>query len=331
MALMTFSRNAGFTYDGDYFTEADIENLFSRKRPPALKDSPVLSAPAGIAFSDKPTVGEVRNAIGFVKQQVANGTFEPDLFAGVDLEALAADAETRLTGTVVQGQIPEDVLESLQASLQRVAVIEVGDELRLAVDGEALLIARGDIRAAAYPVFELVMVILDIIFVLWALVGVVCATNAKVKKAVAEIVKKAQEGFIGLANKWIAPIKEHFASFKLANTGSELWIAIKSVIKEVGTAFFNAIKFIWNNLWVPCKAIFKALIGSFWGVASAVFCLGTFIIGLIGTAGAILVASLMNLAGAICSLIGDTIKFIDKLHLAGTGPEVPLSADPDSA
>jgi hypothetical protein len=320
MALTRFSKLAGLAYDSDFFTEADIENLFGDKPAIALAAAPVLTPPAGLAFSDTPSVGEIRNAIGFVSEQVANGTFEPDLLAGLDLAALSADAEARLSQTLVEGTIPEDVLEALHASLNRVAVVEVGDEVRLMVDGEALMTARGDMRAGAVPVFELAMVILDIIFVVLALIAVAVAVNTKIKNAVAEIVKKTKDGFFKLADKWIAPIKAYFASFKSAASSSALWSAIKSVMKQVALGLARAIEFIWNYLWKPCKAIFQALISSGWALASAIFSLGAFVIGLIGTAGAILGAALLGLAAAVCALVGDSINLSEKL-----GSPIPAS------
>ncbi|MDJ0942805.1 MAG: hypothetical protein QNJ30_05050 [Kiloniellales bacterium] len=314
MTLAISKAHPGIGYDPSYFDPSDIARLAGGL--PAFTEAPETAAPAAAppaGAGEAVTEADVDRAIAEIREEIEAGSFEPEVFAGQDLDALADKARTDLTRTMVRGEMDDKVRTWLEAALARVQLVQHGQVVRLEVDGEAILTADLETAEgrAAFPYFELAMVALDVVFVIAALAGVAFAIDGDLKKAVRQIVTKAKDGFLGFVNRVLDKIRPYLPEFRSA--GSKLGELVKTYIKAIADGVWAAAKFGWNHLWTPIKAIFKAIFSSGWAVASALFSLAGFLVGLIGTAGAALAAALLNLVSALCQLVADCIKLAEAM------------------
>ena len=318
MAMVPSSKQPDLSYDPDYFSEEDIGRMFGKSRAVEVAERPKMCIPASLSFSATPTTDEIDNAVDFFRRQIERHVFAPEIFAGLkgpDVDRIVRQAKRNLKKTL-KGQINASVIAALPDSMNRVAIVEVGDTLHLSVDGAPLLAARRAFRDAACPYFELAKVVIDIVLVLLALVQVRCRPGAKVKDAVAEVVKRP--GFDELVGQWIDPIRACLERLKLAVDRSSRLREVRDAIRSVATGLYGALKYFWGQLRSAFKQIIKILLKSVLAIASAILSLAAFIAGLFATAGAVLAASLLNLADALCSLILDTVDLVDKWKAAGS-------------
>ena len=314
MTVIIAENYAGISYDPDYFNASDIARLAAGL--PAFLDpvdaGPPVATPTG-GTGDAFTEADIDNAIAELRKEVEAGRFEPEVFNGQDLDALAEKARSDLNRNLVRGEMDKDTRKWLEAALVRVQVVRQGQIAKLEVDGDAILTADLDTPEgrAAFPYFELAMVALDLIFVMSALAGVAFAIDGDLKRAVQQIVTETKNGFLTFANRMLDKIRPYLPEFRSA--GSKLGELVKKYISAIANGIWEAAKYGWEHLWTPIKAVLKAIFGSPWAVASAIFSLSAFLIGLVLSGGAALVVALLNLVAALCQLIADCIKLADAM------------------
>ncbi len=262
------------------------------------------------------TVSDVDAGIQQFRDDLAAGVVEIEDLDQFDLDALANEARKNLQQTLISGEPSPEVVDRLNENLALVRLIEEGGTARLEVDGTVLLTA--DLSTAegrkAYPILELVAVILDIVFVILALAGIASAFGGKAKAAAAAVAKSSWQRFKDVVNSFIGPIRSHLEALREASKAGRLAAALKQVAGPLCKAIFKAGYAIYKNVWKPLKHIIAVLFHGLLAKVKALFMLGAFICGLIATAGMAMLGAILNLIGTMVGLIDDTIKFIGALE-----------------
>lgn len=309
MTLATYAAADGLSYDPEFFTEADIAELSAAEFPAdlvaRLRASATAPAPAPAAAEPVATAGAeaIDAGIARFRADLAQGRIEIEGLDPAMIDTLAAEARTGLGATFIAGSPSPDSVAALGANLALVQLIEKDGIAELQIAGRVLLSAdlSTPLGKKAFPVLQLVVVVLDVIFVLIALAGVA---------------KSAWQRFKEMVDGFVSPIQAHMAALREARAAGQLGQALKQLARPLCSALFNAGKAIYDKVWTPTKNIFAVLFGSLLEKAKALFALGAFICSLFATAGMALAAAVLNLIAQMIGLVDDTIKFVDALEAA---------------
>lgn len=324
MTLATLEAHRGLTYNADFFSPEDMADLAaaeipadmaaSLSAPPAGAPDEAESAPAPAPMS----MADVDAAIAQFRKDLAAGVVDIDDIGEADMEALSSEVRDNLARTFVAGQPAPEIVAGVEENLGLARVVEADGMARLEVDGTVLLEAdlSTPLGRKAFPVMQLVAVVMDIVFVLIALAGVATAFGAKAKKAAAGVAKSAWKRFKDMVESFVNPIRTHIATLREARKAGRLAAALKNVARPLCKALFNAGKAIYQKVWKPTKHIFALLFDGAWAKGKALMSLGAFICGLFATAGMAMLAAVLNLASTLVGLAEDTIKFVDAVQRA---------------
>ncbi len=179
------------------------------------------------------------------------------------------------------------------------------------MDGEVIMETRGEARGASEKAVQTFWVVLDVMFVLYAIFDLPQCKPAK--DAVTKLLKQFWSLISGTAGRFVGAIKSMLPALKVAKEEGKLLQAVKAAAKGIANGVVAAVKFLWNykgglkaakNITL---AVLHAAASSVW---KALYYAGQFILGVLSllTGVGAFAKKVIALVSALAALVFDSIE-----------------------
>jgi hypothetical protein len=306
-------------FDDEVFSAEDLvgfadlaRNLDALGSDDLVQVDPVSEFGEGVSFTPEEAETEI-------KRQIEAGEFLPDLMEEAKTElgrapsaAEAVEGASQIARMTLEGTISPEV-QSAVASASRVSLVETDGKFRVEVDGDVVLSldAGGPLGASAKVIAAMVVVLIDLIFVVLAIINVVATKNKDVAKRVTKVTNKYGEKFLKMLKQMLTAMKKVATAVRDAKDAGGRRTAVTSGAKDIGKAIFSALSYSYHHMWSQMKDVVGAFLSSAWQIFKTCASLAVSILTWVGTAGAVLAASIINLALAVVDLVLDSIKLAE--------------------
>ncbi|MEH6478424.1 MAG: hypothetical protein V7727_22215 [Sneathiella sp.] len=303
-------------FDSDLFDAEDLAGFADMAESLAAPDTndideidPADLFGAGSSFTPEEAQAEIQ-------RQIETGEFMPDLFEEAKLElgrtptaAEVVEGSSQIAHMSLNGTISPEVQNAVQND-NTVALVEIDGKYAVEVDGEVIfsLDSNGPLGVKAKVIAALVVVLIDLIFVVLAIINVVAKKNKKVADKVTKVTAKFGDKFLKLLGDMLKILKNVMSAVRDAKNAAGRRAAVKTSAKDIGKALYATLVYAYRNLWEEIKQVVGAFLSGAWQIMKVCASLAVSILSWIGTAGAILAASIINLALAVAELVVDSIK-----------------------
>ncbi len=311
MALVTF-KDTDIQFDPAFISADDIAELRTSFTPETLgadqeETLDTFGLPSVDTYDEaREQVKRMMEADGFLADMLAEAQQDGE---PIDIDDVLADMDAQLKPVLERGELPAEAIHFAEEGVKFAQFIDTDTGSTLIVDNqEVLRIGRlggakdKNVKVAAATV----VVVIDLIFVILALSSVKAARTRKADEAMGKAAKKSINPMKKLAKELLKRLAGAMRKFRDKDKPKKT--VVRDVISDIAKAVAHAMKQMWNDMWGDIKRILKALLSSIKAIVTAIASLTATILLAIGTAGAALVASLINLTLALVKLIDDTIS-----------------------
>lgn len=313
--LTTYKSNSGVQFDSKLFSEADVAAMMAEIKPRARTTvSKAKAKPIGrFAESEAlPSESDIDRALADALTLVKkNPELAQTLAAGSEADAIA-EAKKRLTAGLRKRTINKRVVQQNIRQRGLIKLTEHGSVLSLAVQDRTILAAdrQTKLGASLAYVIQAIMVVIDVVFVIAAIVGVALLRGSELAKKIAETAKGLKNILVEFCQRFMAYIKKCIPSLRSAQNSSSWFKAVKDACATFGPAIFRALKGAAKigKLLAALRDLFKSLFaGKPWQIVTAVLSFVGAVAAIITTFGASLVFQLANLVAQVAFLAADVI------------------------